>query len=340
LVGVLREGLVLVFGFISYCEQCTEFARLTQLRTVFVILAKLKDGDMKRFTTGSVISRDGIVIGYRQIGQGPALLLLHGGLNAGQHLMPLAEELSDAFTVYVPDRRGRGLSPYSGENTLAKERDDIEALVAHTGGERIFGHSVGGIVTLFVAHACKSIRKVAVYDPPFSTNGSVPVQWFPRCLHEIQKGKTADALVTALKGMKVAPPLFRWLPRFGLIPLMKWMSAADSKNVKDGFMSTTDIIPTLKMDIPLILEAENTLSSLARLDTDTLLLCGSKTPGYLKLALGALERTLPHARTMQLRGLDHVGPSSEGDPKRVAVELRRFFMEQPSSARVERAVKN
>ena len=94
------------------------------------------------------------------------------------------------------------------------------------------------------------------------------------------------------------------------------------------------------MDIPLILEAENTLSSLARLDTDTLLLCGSKTPGYLKLALGALERTLPHARTMQLRGLDHVGPSSEGDPKRVAVELRRFFMEQPSSARVERAVKN
>lgn len=306
---------------------------------MFAIVAGLKDHDMKRFTTGSVISRDGTVIGYRQIGQGPALILLHGGLNAGQHLMPLADELSDAFTVYVPDRRGHGFSPYLGENTLAKERDDIEALVAHTGVERIFGHSVGGIVALLVAHACKSIRKVAVYDPPFSTNGSVPVQWFPRCLHEIQMGKTADALVTALKGMKVAPPLFRWLPRFGLIPLMKLVSAADSKNVQYGFMSTADIIPTLKMDVPLILEAENTLSSLAQLDTDTLLLCGSKTPGYLKLALSALERTLPHASIVRLRGLDHVGPSSEGDPKRVAVELRCFFAE-PTSTRVERAIEN
>jgi len=69
------------------------------------------------------------------------------GLNAGQHLIPLAEQLSDAFTLYLPDRRSRGLSPYADENMLTKESDNIEALVAHTGAERVFGHSVGGIVT-------------------------------------------------------------------------------------------------------------------------------------------------------------------------------------------------
>jgi pimeloyl-ACP methyl ester carboxylesterase len=297
----------------------------------------MESQDMACFTNGSVISRDGTVIGYRQMGRGPALLLLHGGLNAGQHLMPLAEELSDAFTVYVPDRRGRGLSPYSGENILARERDDVEALVAHTGVERIFGHSVGGIVTLFAALDIKSIRMVAVYEPPLSIDGSSPVQWFPRYLDEVRQDKPVDALVTSMTGMKVAPPLFRWLPRFALIPLLKWANTDDAKNVKDGFMSTTDLIPTLKMDVPLVLETENTMPVLAQLDADTLLLCGSKGPRYLNLSLDALERTLPHASTVQLRGLDHVGPSSEGDPKRVAVELRRFFME-PSSARAERMV--
>ncbi len=73
---------------------------------------------MARFTNGLVISRDGTVIGYRQMGRGPGPLLVHGGLNAGQHLMQLAEQLADALTLYVPDRRGRGLSRYSGENTL------------------------------------------------------------------------------------------------------------------------------------------------------------------------------------------------------------------------------
>ncbi len=79
------------------------------------------DDDMASFKTGSVTARDGTLVGYRQMGRGPGLLLVHGGLNTGQHLMPFAEQLSDAFTLYISDRRGRGLSPYSGESTIAKE---------------------------------------------------------------------------------------------------------------------------------------------------------------------------------------------------------------------------
>lgn len=63
-------------------------------------------------------------------------LIRQSHLNAGQHLLPLAEELSETFTLYVPDRRGRSLSQYSGRNTLLKECDDIETLVTHTGAER------------------------------------------------------------------------------------------------------------------------------------------------------------------------------------------------------------
>ena len=52
-------------------------------------------------------SRDGTIIGYRQLGRGPGVIAVHGGMQAAQNLMKLAGALADSFTVYLPDRRGR-----------------------------------------------------------------------------------------------------------------------------------------------------------------------------------------------------------------------------------------
>ena len=38
-------------------------------------------------TTGSVVSADGTRIGFRRLGRGPSVILLHGGVNASQHMM-------------------------------------------------------------------------------------------------------------------------------------------------------------------------------------------------------------------------------------------------------------
>ena len=35
---------------------------------------------MGKYTKGSVTSKDGTIIGYRQIGHGPGIILLHGGV--------------------------------------------------------------------------------------------------------------------------------------------------------------------------------------------------------------------------------------------------------------------
>ncbi len=58
------------------------------------------------WSTGAVRSRDGTTIGFRRIGEGPGVVLLHGGMTASQHFTRLGEALQDEFTVYVPDRRG------------------------------------------------------------------------------------------------------------------------------------------------------------------------------------------------------------------------------------------
>jgi len=67
------------------------------------------------YTTDSVTSTDSTTIGYRQIGTGPGLIILPGGMQASQHYMRLAIALSDAFTVYEVDRRVRCLSGPNGD---------------------------------------------------------------------------------------------------------------------------------------------------------------------------------------------------------------------------------
>ncbi|MEU1641010.1 alpha/beta hydrolase, partial [Nonomuraea sp. NPDC005701] len=66
--------------------------------------------DAPRTVHEQVRSADGTTIGYRRSGRGPGLILVHGGMQASQHFTKLAAALSTEFTVYVPDRRGRGLS--------------------------------------------------------------------------------------------------------------------------------------------------------------------------------------------------------------------------------------
>jgi len=61
-------------------------------------------------TTGHVEAADGTRIGYRRLGVGPGVIVLHGGMNSSQHMLKLGRGLADAFTVYLPDRRGRGMS--------------------------------------------------------------------------------------------------------------------------------------------------------------------------------------------------------------------------------------
>src|SRR5690348_4242592 len=64
----------------------------------------------EHYMTSSVTSKDGTTIGYRQLGHGPGVVLLHGAMESAQSHLQLAEALADTYTVYLPDRRGRGLS--------------------------------------------------------------------------------------------------------------------------------------------------------------------------------------------------------------------------------------
>jgi pimeloyl-ACP methyl ester carboxylesterase len=276
------------------------------------------------YVTDSVVSPDGTTIGYRQLGSGEGVILVHGGFKSSQDFMKLAVSLSDTFTVYVVDRRGRGLSgPYGDSFSAEREVEDMQALVAKTGARNIFGLSVGALVVLKAARTTPTLQRIALYEPPFSIDGSALTSWFDRYAQELARGEPAAAVVTAMKGMQVVP-MFVTLPRFLLVPMLSLVMRAQGEGDAED-IPIRALAPTLRYDIQIVREMSDTLDDYVKPPARVLLLGGTKSPAYLRVALGALERTLSHVERVALPGLGHDGPEDDGKPELVARELRRFF---------------
>jgi pimeloyl-ACP methyl ester carboxylesterase len=99
-------------------------------------------------TSGRVTSRDGTPIGYLKTGRGPAVVILHGSMESARSHTLLAEALAGDFTVYLPDRRGRGMSgPHRPDHSVRTEVEDLQAVLAESGARLVFGVSAGGLVS-------------------------------------------------------------------------------------------------------------------------------------------------------------------------------------------------
>lgn len=83
---------------------------------------------------------------YRKYGYGPPLIILHGLYGSSDNWSTIAKNLSDTFTVYLPDQRNHGKSPHSEVHDYASMRDDLFELVSDLKLKKFFlaGHSMGG----------------------------------------------------------------------------------------------------------------------------------------------------------------------------------------------------
>ena len=117
---------------------------------------------MQRFAT----STDGTRIGFTQLGQGPKVLIVHGGLGCAEDWRLVAEALAPHHTCFLVDRRGRGASADGLSHSLSLERDDVLAVLEAAGPETaVFGHSYGAICALEAA-LVSSIARLILYEPP------------------------------------------------------------------------------------------------------------------------------------------------------------------------------
>jgi pimeloyl-ACP methyl ester carboxylesterase len=288
----------------------------------------------EQFATDFVISQDGTHISYSQLGHGPGIVMLHGAMESAKSHLQLAKGLADAFTVYLPERRGHDLGvPFVKDYSIQKEVEDLDALMAKTGARNIFGVSAGGLICLQAALTLPAIDKVALYEPALIVNGSASTRFLPRYDREILEGRVAAALITGMKGAQLGPPIFNRMPRWLLELLTTRQMKQEEKEPGTGDMTMRAFAPTLHYDFQLVAQMAESVKSFKAIQAEVLLLGGSKSPAWLKAAIDALEKTLPHVKRIEFPGLDHGGSSDVsnmnrfGQPEVVAQELRRFFDE-------------
>jgi len=279
--------------------------------------------DLQNFQTGIITAADGARIGYRKIGAGPGMLLVHGALQSSLNFTDLARHLAGNFTVYIPDRRGRGLTdPYTEKDNLLTEANDICTLARQTGTTRLFGLSSGAIIVLQAALLEPALKKIALYEPPIPENETTFQKLFTQYEKAMSQRDLGRAFVAIIKGAGDASFLTS-LPTFMLVPLMNRMIKAQAKNTPVGELPLKDLIPTFTHDRMISTASMTLIEKAKNLKTDVLLLGGSKSQKYLKQVLDRLSASIPHAKRVELDNVGHLAADNTGSPKKVANELIR-----------------
>jgi pimeloyl-ACP methyl ester carboxylesterase len=107
-------------------------------------------------------------VAYRQAGQGPVVVLVHGIAGSSATWVPLMERLGDQFTLIAPDLLGHGESAKPrGDYSLGAYASGVRDLLVVLGHERatFVGHSLGGGIAMQLAYQfpqmCERLALVA-----------------------------------------------------------------------------------------------------------------------------------------------------------------------------------
>ncbi|MFE3225042.1 alpha/beta fold hydrolase [Nocardia sp. NPDC059228] len=267
-----------------------------------------------------VISADGTTIAYHRAGSGPALVFLPGAFNDSGTCAPLAEQLSDRYTVVRPDRRGRGESADAivpagaGAYEVQREIEDLDAVITDIGGAAaVFGFSSGGILALRAAVAGSRITRLALYEPPFALgglSGHTPQRLPERLADLIARGEPGAAVeLMQLEGIGLPPDVVEQVKHS---PVWPQLEAIAQTVVYDAAICRPPNLPTPAM---------------ARLDLATLVISSPDSWPGVRSAARALPAELVRARYVEVPGgADHGIPAEA-----TAKVLDAFLAEDPAS---------
>jgi pimeloyl-ACP methyl ester carboxylesterase len=126
-----------------------------------------------------VCSADGTSIGYDRLGdEGPALVLIGGGLDDGTENRALGDHLASSFAVVNYRRRGRGDSDDGQPYAVEREVDDLAAVIDAAGGRaHLFGASTGGALAFEAAAAGLPVDRIAVHEVPYQVGDAMVSAW-------------------------------------------------------------------------------------------------------------------------------------------------------------------
>ncbi|GAB2729637.1 hypothetical protein GCM10027089_61680 [Nocardia thraciensis] len=268
----------------------------------------------------TVVSADGTTIAYLTVGAGPAVVVVPGALSVADGYLDFARALGGHFTVHVLERRGRGGSgPQGADYSIDKEREDLLAVADKTGAHLLVGHSYGGLIVLETARNCPEIRKIAVYEPGLSIDGSLPIGWMPAYERKLMQHKPFDAFVEFVQA--TGPESARRAPRWLMRRMLPLFMQAPERQVVIGLLEEN------LAEHREIARLNNTYPHYRAIEAEVLFLQGGKDhAAQSDIDRATLEYVIPRCTGHLFPDLDHFGLDKR-DPERVAGVIATFFSE-------------
>ncbi len=257
-----------------------------------------------------VLSKDGTPIAFDRSGKGPVVILVGG---AFQHraidprTAQLAALLAQHFTVFHYDRRGRGDSGDTQPYAVEREIEDLEALMKEAGGSAfVFGMSSGGVLSLEAAARGLTIKKLALYEPPFNAgddNARQAAENYTKQLSALlSEGRRGDAVALAMTTFGAPTEAVAGMRQTPVWSLFE------------------SVAPTLAYDNTIMGDASVPTKLLASVTVPTLVIDGGASPAFMQNAAQATADALHNAQRRTLEGQTH-----DVAPEVLAPVLEEFF---------------
>jgi pimeloyl-ACP methyl ester carboxylesterase len=248
-----------------------------------------------------VQSADGTPIAYERYGEGPAVIVVEGAFGLRGSSAPLAKLLAPRFTVFAYDRRGRGDSGDTAPYAVAREVEDLDAVIAAAGGSaRVYGISSGAVLALEAAARGAGITKLALYEPPLIPGRP---DFAAHLAELVAAGRREDAAryfmteAVGIPGEVVA--------QIRQAPMWSGM---------------VGIAHTLVYDTTITRDASFLAERAAAVTVPALVLDGELSPPMLREAVRATAEALPHGQRRTLPGQTH-----DVSPHALAMVLTDYF---------------
>ncbi len=255
----------------------------------------------------TVISADGTVIAFDQLGEGPPVILVAGAFCSRLRTAPLAAALQGRFTILNCDRRGRGDSGDTRPYSIEREIEDLDALIADAGGSAaVFGHSSGATLAMEAAADGLKITKLVLYEPPFLVDDSrapLRADFVGRLAELVAAGRRGDA-VELYQTEAIGVPA----------DVVVELRQAPSRPALEA------IAHTLVYDAAIVGDLTLPDGLIASITTPTLVIDGENSPPMLRNAVGAVASALPNGRHCTLAGQTH-----DINPDATAAVLKDFL---------------
>jgi len=266
-----------------------------------------------------VMSRDGTEIAYWTSGEGPPLVLVHGTTADHTRWRPLLPYLEPHATVHAMDRRGRGASGDAPDYDVAREFEDVAAVVdavAEASGSAVdvLGHSFGGLCAFRGATLTSNIRRLVLYEgwpPPNPELLAFPPGVGERLDALLAEGNREAALETFVREVVRMPEedfatyraLPAWQARIAAAHTITRESRAEQAAPFDPEQAANITVPTL-------------------------MLVGGDSPDEIKADPETVAAALPDARIVVIDGQQHI--AIDLVPEVFAEHVVAFLRDQPT----------